>query len=150
MAALIFGTIVWWAIWRGLDPDGDRGSLLTVAAILLLVPPLVLTLFVVALRALIALPRRLREASGALRDRAAEIRRRAADLGARQRGALRSLWSLFRLLWTVSSSRELLQVAGPAAALLTPWMVLAALVAAVAAVVEVLLGAGALLWLALT
>ena len=56
--------------------------------------------------------------------------------------------ALFRLVRSVAGSRDALEVLTPAAVLATPGMLLASIVAAVAAVAEVIAGAIALLWLA--
>lgn len=145
-AALAGGVAVWWALREGLGGDEGRGVILTVAGLLLLAPPAILGLFAVALRALADMPRRLREAPGELGERAAHVRRRAAELAeARRRGPFAGLRAVARLWWAAASSREVLEVLSPAAVLLTPGLLAATAVAAVAAVIEVLLGLGALL-----
>jgi hypothetical protein len=149
-AALIGGLAVWWAVFQASDPGEDRTVLLVVLAIILAAPPTVLFLFAVALRTLIALPRRLREAPGAVGDRLGEIRRRMAELSeASRQGTLRALRSLFRLGWSIASSREVLEVS-PAVVLLTPGMLVATVFAAAGAVIEVVAGTIALLWLILS
>ena len=147
LLALLAGAVMWWALYSGIDEG--RTVALVVAAVLLLAPPFVLGLFVMGVRALIELPRRIREAPGEFRDRAGEIARRSSELGeARRQGLVRAVAALFRLGWAVASSRELVEVASPALVLLTPWMLGATLLAALAAVLEIVLGAGALIWLA--
>jgi hypothetical protein len=149
-ASLIAGLAVWWAVFQGVDPGEDRTVLLVVLAILLLAPPVVLSLFALALRTLIGLPERLREAPEAVGDRLGEIRRRMAELSeASRQGTVRAFRSLFRLGWSIASSREVLEVS-PAVVLLTPGMLVATVFAAAGAVVEILVGAVALLWLALS
>lgn len=149
LVALLAGSLVWWALYRALEGGGGRTVGLAVAAVLLAAPPAVLGLFIMGVRALIELPRRLRETPGAFRERAGEIGRRATELSdARGQGVGRAVAALFRLGWAVASSRELMEVASPALALLTPWMLGATVLATVAAVVEILLGAVALIWLA--
>ncbi len=148
--ALVAGLAVWWAVFQGGDPGEDRTVILVVLAVLLLAPPVVLLLFAVALRTLIGLPDRLREAPGAIGDRLGEIRRRMAELSeASRQGTVRAVRSLFRLGWSIASSREVLEVS-PAVVLLTPGMLVATLLAAAGAVLEILLGALALVWLALS
>jgi hypothetical protein len=146
--ALAAGALVWWSVYGGV-PKEDRIVLLIVLGIALLAPPVFLGLLGLALRTLAALPGRLREARGQARGRIAEARRRLADVAeARRRGLLSGLGALIRLGWTLRSSREVLEVAGPAAVFLTPWMLAATVVAVIAALAEVLAGVIALLWLA--
>lgn len=146
--AAIAGALAWWALYRGIDPGDGRTAVLVVATILLAFPPVALILFAVAARTLVALPGRLREAPRAIRERGAEISRRGADLTeARRRGLLRVVPALARLWWSVSSAREVLQVASPAVVLLTPATLVAAAIAVPAAVLEVVLGVAGLLWL---
>jgi hypothetical protein len=147
--ALAAGAVAWWGIGRAV-PSGDaRGPVLAVTAVLLLIPPVILFLFVLAVRALIGLPGRLRAVPGAVRGRLADIARHSGAMTAAGRGsALARLRSLFRLGWSVASSREVIEVLGPAAVLVTPWMLAASAVAAVAAVIEIVVGTVALVWLA--
>jgi hypothetical protein len=144
--ALLGGVLVWWALWRGLDAGEDRTVALVVVGILLLAPPVVLTLFVVAVRALADVPRRVREAPADFRERATEIRRRVGEL---RNARSRSLGSLFALWRAGASWRELFEVVSPALFLLTPGMLIASVLAAPAAVLEILAGAIAVVWLAL-
>jgi hypothetical protein len=131
-----------------LPPDDRSGVALVVAAVLLLVPPLLLALVVVAVRALLALPSRLREVPGAVGGRVAEVRRRAAAVS-ESRSAWGRAGRTFALLRAAVSSREVLEVLTPAAALLRPWLLVAAPFATAAAVVEILIGGVAVAWLAL-
>jgi hypothetical protein len=148
-AALVGGLAIWWTVFQGTDP-GERTGILVVLAILLVAPPLILFLFVVALRTLIGLPQRIRETPGAVGDRLAEIRQRMARLSeARREGALPALRSLFRLGWSIATSREVVEVS-PALVLLTPGMLVATVLAAAAALLEILVGAVAVLWLLLS
>jgi hypothetical protein len=143
------GALVWWALSRAV-PQADRLVLLTAIGILLVVPPTILGLLGLALRTLAALPARLREAPGEARGRIHEARRRLAEVAdARRRGMFSGFRALLRLGWSLRSSREVLEIAGPAALFLTPWMLAAAVVAVIAAVAEILAGGFALLWLAL-
>lgn len=145
LLALVGGGLVWWAVAR----SSQAGSLaLGVVGVILLAPPFVLALAWLALRALAELPRRLREAPAMARDRAGELRRLAGRVAESRRQGLRSqIAALVRLGWTASSSREVLELS-PALALLTPPMLGATVVAAAAAVVEVLAGVVALASLA--
>ena len=146
--ALLGGALVWWAVWQAI-PANDRVVILTIAGIALVAPPLLLGLFGFALRGLAALPGRLREAPGQAKDRIAEARRRLAEVAqARRRGLLSGLGALIRLGWSLRSSREVLEMAGPAAIFLTPGMLAASVAAFIAALVEVLAGVIALVALA--
>ena len=146
--ALTGGAVVWWAVLVSV-PEADRVVLLTVIGILLVVPPLILGLFGLAVRGLAGLPGRLREAPGQARERIAEARRRLAEMGVvRRRGLISGLGALARLGWSLRSSREVLEVAGPAAVFLTPGMLAATVVALIAALAEVVAGVVALVWLA--
>ena len=146
--ALIGGALVWWAVWLSVPPS-DRVVVLAIVGIALIAPPLILGLFGFALRGLASLPTRLREAPGQTRERIGEARRRLAELAeARRRGFLSGLGALARLGWTLRSSREVLEVAGPAAVFLTPGMLWASVGALIAALAEVVAGAIALVVLA--
>lgn len=146
--ALACGALVWWAVYVSV-PEADRLVVLTLLSILLLAPPLILGLFGFAVRGLAGLPGRLREGPGDARGRIIEARRRLAEVGvARRRGLISGLGALARLGWTLRSSREVLEVAGPAAVFLTPGMLVATVVSLIAALAEVLAGVIALLWLA--
>lgn len=145
-AALLGGAAVWSAVREALVADDARVLVLVIVGLVLVAPPVVLGLFSFALRALADLPRRLREAPGEVRDRAAVIRRRASEVAeARSRGPFATLTGVVRLWWAAASSREMLEVLSPAALLLTPGLLAFTAVAAVAGVVEVLLGLVALL-----
>jgi hypothetical protein len=147
--ALVGSAGAWWAIARSAPAGDARVPLLAVAAVLLLTPPAILYLFVLAIRALIQLPGRLRAVPAAVRQRLAEIGRHSGAITAPDRGSgWARLRSLFRLGWSIASSREVVEVLGPAAVLVTPWMLAAAALAAAASVIEIVVGAVALLWLA--
>jgi hypothetical protein len=148
LAALIAGALIWWAVVRDMDGWGV-GTVVTAAFLLL--PPVILLLFVVALRTLISVPDRIRQAPAAVRDRLGEVRARLGEVAdAGGRGMMARLRSLLRLLWAILSSRELVEIVGPAAILLNPGMLGAAVVAAIGALLEILAGIVALIWLALT
>lgn len=141
LATLIAGAVVWWGVARAVGP-GSAVSILVGLA--LLVAPAVLGAFALGCRALAALPGRLREMPGAARARAAEIRRRAAEVAeARRRGVFRQVPGVVRLGMAVTGTREILELS-PALVLLSPWMLGATAVAALAAVVEILAGLVAL------
>ena len=141
------GVLVWWAVWQAVPPT-DRLLVLTIAGIALIAPAVILGAFGLALRALAALPERLREAPGQARGMIVEARRRLAEVAeARRRGVFSGLRALVRLGWSLRSSREVLEVAGPAAIFLTPAMLAASVAAFLAALAEVLAGVIALVWL---
>lgn len=145
--ALAAGALVWWAVFVEL-PSDERAVVPVVLGILLAIPPLILGLFGLALRGLAGLPGRLRETPGQARERIVEARRRLAEVAeARRRGLVSGLGALVRLGWSLRSSREVLEVAGPAAVFLTPGMLAASVAAFIAALAEVLAGAIALVWL---
>lgn len=145
LTALTAGAVVWWALRQGLD---EGQGFLVVTAVILLLPPALLGLFVVAVRTLISLPQRMREVPGAMRERAGDIRRRAGDVvEARRTGRGRTILAALRLVRSVASSRELLEILPAGAVLLTPGMLVATVVATVAALFEAALGVLALIWL---
>lgn len=146
IAAGLAGVACWALLWRELPAAEGRTALLVLAAILLLASPATLTLLVVALRGLMTLPERLRDAPAGVTSRAGEIRLRATELGqARRRGPIHALRALIRLSWAVASSREVVQLAP--AIVLRPWLVAASAAAAAGALLEILIGAAALIWL---
>lgn len=148
--AAVAGAVAWWALYRGIAQGDARTAVLFVATFLLAFPPVALVLFAVAARTLVALPARLRQAPAAIRERAGEISRRGTELTeARRGGLLRAVPALARLWWSVSTAREALQVVSPAAVLITPATLVAAVVAVPAAVLEILLGIAGAAWLAL-
>ena len=149
LLGLVGGALAWEALRRALAREEDVTLVLVVTAILVLAPPVILGLFVFALRALRSLPQRIREAPGTVRERATEIRRRAGEVGSGRPGLVGGIRSLVRLWSAVSSSREVVDGLAPAALLLNPWMLGAAAVAAGAAVIEVILGVVALILLAI-
>jgi hypothetical protein len=142
LLAALGGLAVWLLVLR---EAGDEGAgVLIVVALLLLGPPAILVMFVIGVRGLMALPGRLRDTPAAVGTRANEIRRRTTELGeARRRGLLPALSSLLRLSWAVTSSREVMQLAP--AVLLRPWLVIASVAAGLAALLEIVLGAVALI-----
>jgi hypothetical protein len=150
IAALIAGVLVWWAVLRAVGESDARTGLALLLGFLLLAPPFILGLFVLALRSLSGLPARLREAGGQVGGRVDELRRRLADVArARQRGVFSGIAAFFRLGWSLRSSRELLEIAGPAAFLLSPALLAAMAAAMLGSAAEILAGGIALIWLAL-
>jgi hypothetical protein len=142
LLAALGGLAVWLLVLREAGEEG--AGVLVVVALLLLVPPVILVLFALGIRGLMALPGRLRTTPAAVGTRAEEIRRRTAELGAaRRRGLLVTLRALLRLSGAVTSSREVMQLAP--AVLLRPWLVIASVAAGLGALLEVLAGAVALI-----
>jgi hypothetical protein len=147
--AAVAGLVAWWALYRAIDPGDVRTGVLFVAGLLLAFPPVALGLFALAARTLVALPDRIRQIPGAVGDRAGEISRRAGRVAeARRRGVVRGLPALAGLWWSVASARDLLQFLSPAAVLLRSATLVAAAIALPAALLEILLGAVGLVWLA--
>lgn len=140
IAALAGGGLMWWAVAR----RGASAAALAVVAVLALLPPAALVLFAAGIRALVGLPGRLREAPTAVRERAEVVRRRAGDLAASGRGPVQRMAAALRLSWALASSREILEVVGPATVLLSPWALTLAAVGAIAAVGEIVGGLVAL------
>ncbi len=148
VVALAAGIVVWLVLARSVDA-GDRAVMLTLAGLLLAAPPAILLLFSYALAALRSLPQRIREAPTAVRQRATEIQRRAGDVGARK-GFIGGIGSIVRLWRSVASARELVQILGPAALLVTPWMLLATALAVAGALLQIVIGAIGLVVLGFT
>jgi hypothetical protein len=127
-----------WLTWIATDaPTGrDRWMARLVVLALLLVPPAVLAVFVAGLRELRALPARIRELPPDVRRHAADLRVRSRR-GRERRGLLGMLGALVRLGRLVLGSRELLSPWAVVATALRPTVLIAAMLAAVAAIVEV-------------
>jgi hypothetical protein len=148
VVALVAGAIVWWALWIGLGTDQDRGTLLIVAAVLLLAPPTVLLFVFWVVREVAEIPARIREAPTAVRGRVEDIRRRAGQAAeARHQGTVRRMTALFRLWRAVATLRE--EVGALSPLVVGPGSLLAGVVAGAFAIVEIGAGLVALLWLAL-
>jgi hypothetical protein len=149
VAAAVGGALVWWLLAdRVISADG-RAAALVVWAVALLAAPAVLLVVGLALRALAGMPERLAALPAQAKERAGEIGRLAEEVRReRRRGWVRSGVAVFRLWRGAAGSRELLELAGPVAFLFNPGTWLAAVVATVAAVAEVLAGTIALLILA--
>ncbi len=148
LVALVAGAVAWVALQRSLSGSDDSLVVLTLCGLLFVAPPAILLLFAFALAALRSLPQRIREAPATARQRATEIRRHAADAGER-RGLLGGIRSIVRLWRSVASVRELADGLGPAALLVTPWMLLATAFAVAGALIEIFLGVVALVALGL-
>jgi hypothetical protein len=147
--AAVAGLVAWWALYLAVDPGDVRAAVLFVAGVLLAFPPVALVLFAVAARTLAGLPDRIRQIPGAIGDRAGEISQRAGRVAeARRRGLVRGLPAMAGLWWSVASARDVIQVLSPAAVLLRSATLIAAAIALPAALLEVLLGVAALVWLA--
>jgi hypothetical protein len=141
LLAALGGLALWLLVLRETD---EGAAVLVVVALLLLVPPGILVVFVIGVRGLMALPGRLRDTPEAAVSRAGEIRRRTADLSASRRNGLpATIRALLRLSWAVTSSRDVIQLAP--AMLLRPWLVVASVFAALGAVLEIVIGAVALI-----
>jgi hypothetical protein len=148
--AAVAGLVAWWALYLAVDPGDVRAAVLLVAGVLLAFPPVALLLFAVAARTLAGLPGRIRQIPGAIGDRAGDISRRATRVAeARRRGLVRGLPAMAGLWWSVASARDVIQVLSPAAVLLRSATLIAATIALPAALLEVLLGVAALVWLAM-
>jgi hypothetical protein len=147
--ALAGGALIWWAIRDEVGSGGGRIVSLVLWAVVVAAPPAMLFLVHVGLRVLGRLPDRLRELPDRTRSQAAEVRRLAGEAGQiRQRGKLRSAISVLRLAWRVGEAREMLDLAAPLALLSTPWALAASLLALVAGLGEILVGAVLLVSLA--
>jgi hypothetical protein len=147
---LVGGAALWWVVSREAG-DEQRLAVSVAVGIVLLVPPVVLGLFAAAVRAIVALPQRLRESPQAVREHADELGRGARAVAeARSAGPLRTLVAVVRLVRTAGSSRELLGSLIPGALLLNPARLILTALAGVAALVEIVLGAAALVWLVLS
>jgi hypothetical protein len=114
-----------------------------------LAPPAILFLFLAGLRELLEIPDRARALPADVRARTAELRAGSRG-GAEPRGLLGALVSLFRLGRIVLGSRDVLTPYAAVTAALRPAIFLAALLAAVAAVVEIPVAAIVVLLLLVT
>jgi hypothetical protein len=143
------GAVVWELVASRLAGP-ERLGRLVLAAALLAIPPGILLLVGFALRQLASIPYRLAALPDQARSHADEIGKLAQEARrVRQRGWLRSALSVLRLWRTTAESRELLQGAAPVAFLFSPWTWVAAPLSAAAAVLEIVAGAVALVWLVL-
>jgi hypothetical protein len=147
LVAALAGVVAWFGLRALLDGGAGSAVALVVAALLLAVPPALLGLLVGAVKALLALPDQLRRLPSEVGSRAGEVRRRAAELG-QSRSAWTGARRSFGLLRAAAGARDVLEVLTPAAVLLRPWLLVAAPLAVAAALVEILLGLVAGVWLA--
>ena len=142
-------SVAWLASLAGLPPANANGwiaRLVVLAA--LLAPPAVLLLFVAGLRDLRYLPDRVRALPADVQDRARHVRDRANRVS-QPKGVLGAIVALLRLGREMLASRDALSPFGAVAIVLRPAMLLAALFAALAAVLEIPAAAVFLLLLAL-
>jgi hypothetical protein len=124
-----------WGAWIASDtPSGanDWVARLVVLAIALS-PPVVLGLFVAGLREVADLPRRVRELPPDLRAHVADVRTRAAE----PRGRIGMLRAVVRLGRLLVEARDVLSPYAIVSAVFRPALLLAAIVAAAVAVVEI-------------
>jgi hypothetical protein len=150
LLALAGGAAIWWALFTRLDDPG-RVSSLVIWAVVLVAPPSVLLAVHVAIRLLITLPERIRNLPDRARREAGELGRLASEARrVRQRSRLRGAVSVIRLWRRAAASRDLIDLAAPAAFLFAPWTLVAVVTATAAAAVEATAGALVLLWMLLT
>jgi hypothetical protein len=151
VAALVGAAVVCLAVWREVGPGDDRlGTVLVVGGVAA-IPPFLLGRFAWALRALVELPGRLRSSPEVARSSLDDLGLRAravADAG--ERGPVRRVLATLRLVRSAASSRDLLRTIVPGAVLLSPAALMATAFAALAAVVEVVIGLLAVLWILAT
>lgn len=140
-----------WIVWLIDAPPAEADEWIPRIVVLAvtLAPPAILFLFLAGLRELLELPDRARALPADVRARAAEVRERSHG-GAEPRGLFGGLLALFRLGRLVLGSREVLTPYTAVTAALRPTIFLAALLAAVAAIVEIPVAAIAVLLLLLT
>jgi hypothetical protein len=114
-------------------------------------PPAVLLTVALPLRLLAGLPDRLAEVPDRARQHASSLGQLASEARqVRGRGWMRAGWSVIRLWRTAAASRDLIEIAAPVAFLFSPLTLLLAILAGVLAMVEILAGGVALLWLVLS
>ena len=118
-------------------PDSGEWFVRVVLLALLLVPPAVLLLFVAGLRDLSRLPERTRALPGDVQARARDVGERSRRVSKARGGLPGSMVALFRLGRVVFGSRDALSPYATVAVVLRPPVLLAAIYAALAAMVEV-------------
>lgn len=129
--------LAWLASLAGLPPANASAWLARgVVLVALLAPPAILLLFVAGLRDLQHLPERTRALPADVASRARDLREHARRVW-QPRGILGAIVALFRLAREVLASRDALSPFGVVAIVLRPAMLLAALFAALAAVLEI-------------
>ena len=113
--------------------DGNEWISRLVILAIALIPAGVLVLFVAGVRQLRELPKRARTLPADVRSQAAHLR----DSATRRRGPFATLAALFGLAKVVFGSREVLSPYAAISAVLRPAILVAALFAALAAVIEI-------------
>lgn len=123
-----------WVAWIGRRPPVDANDWAARAVVLAiaLAPPAVLGLFLLGLRELAELPRRVRELPPELRSHAAELRARSARPG--RVGVIGAVVRLARLLF---EARDTLSPYAVISAVLRPALLVSAIVAAIVASIEI-------------
>ena len=155
--ALVYGLVaagavaVAWLAWILDTPpaDGSEWGARVVILVALLAPPVVLLLFVAGLRDLRYLPDRTRALPADVSARARHLRDRGRG-AAQATGIMGAIVALFRLGREVLASRDALSPFGAIAIVLRPAILLAAVFAMLAAVLEVPAALVSLLILAVT
>ena len=150
IVAAVCGAVAWIA-WLIDSPPSEADEWIPRIVFLgvALAPPAILFLFLAGLRQLLEIPDRARALPADVRTQAAELREGARG-GAERRGFVGALVSLLRLGRIVLGSREVLTPYTAVTAALRPAIFFAALLAAVAAIVEIPVAAIVLLLLLLT
>jgi hypothetical protein len=143
-------SVAWLASLAGAPPANANAWIARVVVLAaLLTPPAVLLLFVAGLRDLRYLPDRVRALPADVQERARQVRDRARRVP-QPKGIVGALVALLRLGREVLASRDALSPVGAVAIVLRPAMLLAAVFAALAAVLEIPAAAIVLLILAVT
>ena len=132
--AVAVAGVAWLADTRPADGNEWIARLVILGS--LLAPPAVLLVFVAGLRDLRNLPERARALPADARGRVLDVREQARR-ASRPRGIVGAIVALFRLGGLVLGSREALSPFGAVAMVLRPAMLLAAVFAALAAVLEI-------------
>jgi hypothetical protein len=150
IVAAVCGAAAWIA-WLIESPPAEADEWIPRIVVLAvaLAPPGILFLFLAGLQELLELPERARALPADVRARAADLRRRSRG-SAEPRGLLGALVALFRLGRLVLGSRDVLTPYAAVSAALRPAILFAALLAAIAAIVEIPAAAIAFLLLLLT
>jgi hypothetical protein len=140
-----------WLAWILDTPpaDGSEWGARVVILVALLAPPVVLLLFVAGLRDLRYLPERTRALPADVSARARDLRDRGRG-AAQATGIIGAIVALFRLGREVLASRDALSPFGAIAIVLRPAILLAAVFAMLAAVLEIPVALVVLLILAVT
>lgn len=148
LAALVSGAAVWWGLQARVVAGTGREAALVLWALVLLAPPALLVVVSFAVLQILKIPARLASIPSQAGERADEVRRLASEArGVRRRGWLRSGISVLRLWRRAAASKEIVDIAGPVAFVFNLWTLALTVLAAVAAVVEIIVAAGMLVWL---